>query len=360
MTTPLTAEDLRHGYAGRTCLVTGADGFVGSHLVEELVRLGADVHAFIRATSSGELRNIGHLASRVRVHRGNLTDPTSIRTALRALVGGQGPIVFHLGAQAHVGESWERPHETVQTNVVGTLNLLQALVETDVGLFKLDTAGTSEEYGNVHRDFADRHDYREGALLLHERSPINPKSIYATAKVAADFLTMNYFDAFGLPTVTTRMFNNYGPRQNPRYITGTVATQALTRDEIVLGALHTKRDFCHVRDGVRGHLHVALAGHPGEVYVYGQGKNVSIGEWAERILRAGRDLGLVKPSCRIVQDPARLRPGSSDVEELLVGYEKLHRLTGWEPELSWDEGLADTVRWYAEHRESWLGRIDWR
>lgn len=357
---PLTDEDLRHGYAGRTCLVTGADGFVGSHLVETLLALGADVHAFIRATSSGELRNIGHLAARLRVHRGNLCDQTSVRTALRALRGGREPIVFHLAAQAHVGESWERPYDTVHSNVLGTLNLLQGLVDEDVRVFKFDTAGTSEEYGNVHRDFAHQHDWREGRLLLHERSPINPKSIYATAKVAADFLTMNYHDAYGLPTVTTRMFNNYGPRQNPRYVTGTVVGQALSRPEIRLGALAPRRDFCHVSDGVRGHLHVALAGHPGEVYVYGQGRNISIGDWAQLVLATGARLGAWPADRRIVHEEGRHRPGRSDVEELLVGYDKLNALTGWEPRLTWEDGLADTIRWYAEHRDSWIGRVDWR
>lgn len=358
--TPLGEEDLRQGYAGRTCLVTGADGFVGSHLVEELVEMGADVHAFIRATSSGELRNIGHLAERIRVHRGDLQDHVSVRSALRALRGRDEPIVFHLAAQAHVGESWQRPYETVGANVIGTLNLLQGLLDEDVQAFKIDTAGTSEEYGNVHRDFADRHDYREGALLLSERSPINPKSIYATTKVAADFLTMNFFDAYGLPTVTTRMFNNYGPRQNPRYVTGTIITQALTRPEVRLGARWPKRDFCHVRDGVRGHMHVALAGHAGEVYVYGQGENVSIGDWADLILERGRALGLFIDGCEIVSDDARLRPGASDVEELLVGYEKLERLTGWRPRLTWSEGIDDTIRWYAGNRDAWIGRVDWR
>ncbi len=113
-------------------------------------------------------------------------------------------------------------------NTVGTLNLLQSIVDTGLELEKFDTAGTSEEYGNVHEDVAHHHDFDDdGGLILHERSPINPKSIYATAKVAADFLTMNYHDAFGVPGVVTRMFNNYGPRQNPRYVTGTIITQAL-------------------------------------------------------------------------------------------------------------------------------------
>jgi dTDP-glucose 4,6-dehydratase len=358
--TNLTDEDLQQGYAGRTCLVTGADGFVGSHLVESLVEAGADVHAFIRATSSGELRNIGHLADKLTVHRGNLTDPVSVRTALRALKGKDEPIVFHLAAQAHVGESWERPYETVQANVMGTLNFLQGVVDEDIQLFKFDTAGTSEEYGNVRADFEDQHDFENGQLILHERSPLNPKSIYATAKVAADFLTMNYHDAYGMPTVTTRMFNNYGPRQNPRYVTGTIISQALSSGLVHLGSLTPKRDFCHVRDGARGHMHVALVGHPGEVYVYGQGENVSIGDWAEIILRRGRDIGVFEQDCKIDYEPHRVRPGRSEVDELLVGYKKLNALTGWEPRMSWDEGVADTIRWYAENRDSWIGRIDWR
>ena len=216
-------------------LVTGADGFMGSHLTDALVELGANVHAFVRATSSGALNNIGHLRSRLKVHFADLTDKTSIDYLMRELkeTAPDQPYVFHLGAQAHVGESWHRPYETVMANTVGTLNLLQSIVDHGLELEKFDTAGTSEEYGNVRDDVAHHHDFDDdGGLILHERSPINPKSIYATAKVAADFLTMNYHDAFGVPGVVTRMFNNYGPRQNPRYVTGTIITQALdARDD---------------------------------------------------------------------------------------------------------------------------------
>ena len=204
-------------------LVTGADGFMGSHLTDALVALDANVHAFVRATSSGALNNIGHLRNRLKVHFADLTDKTSIDYLMRELkeTAPDRPYVFHLGAQAHVGESWHRPYETVMANTVGTLNLLQSIVDTGLELEKFDTAGTSEEYGNVRDDVSHHHDFDDaGSLILHERSPINPKSIYATAKVAADFLTMNYFDAFGVPGVVTRMFNNYGPRQNPRYVTG--------------------------------------------------------------------------------------------------------------------------------------------
>ena len=240
--TDASLEELRSefgdAYRERTILVTGADGFMGSHLTDALVELGASVHAFVRATSSGALNNIGHLRNRLKVHFADLTDKTSVDYLIRELKESalDRPYVFHLGAQAHVGESWHRPYETVMANTIGTLNLLQSIVDHGLEVEKFDTAGTSEEYGNVREAVADQHDFDEqGGLILHERSPINPKSIYATAKVAADFLTMNYFDAFGLPGVVTRMFNNYGPRQNPRFVTGTIITQALVSETIELG-----------------------------------------------------------------------------------------------------------------------------
>jgi dTDP-glucose 4,6-dehydratase len=354
-------RDFAGVYEGRTCLVTGADGFMGSHLTDALVHLGADVIAFVRATSSGALNNIGHLGSALkRVVFADLTDKTSIDYLMRELAQAPDkPYVFHLGAQAHVGESWHRPYETVIANTVGTLNLLQSVYDYGVELEKFDTAGTSEEYGNVREAVAHHHDFDEaGGLILHERSPINPKSIYATSKVAADFLTMNYHDAFGVPGVVTRMFNNYGPRQNPRYVTGTIITQALTRETIELGQLDPMRDFCFCTDGVRGHLMVAARGVPGDVYVYGQGKNISMREWADLILRVGREQGFWDAR-EISSTAERYRPGASEVMALRVGYEKLNRETGWEPHVSWEEGVAKTIAWYAENRDRWIGRVDW-
>ncbi|MBA3348566.1 MAG: GDP-mannose 4,6-dehydratase [Actinobacteria bacterium] len=349
-------------YGGRTVLVTGADGFMGSHLTDALVELGAHVHAFVRATSSGALNNIGQLRGKLKVHFADLTDKTSIDYLIRELrdTASDKPYVFHLGAQAHVGESWHRPYETVMANTVGTLNLLQSIVDQCLELEKFDTAGTSEEYGNVRENVAHHHDFDDaGGLILHERSPINPKSIYATAKVAADFLTMNYHDAFGVPGVVTRMFNNYGPRQNPRYITGTIITQALSRPTIELGALEPLRDFCFCTDGVRGHLTVAAHGTPGDVYVYGQGENISMADWVDLILRVGHEHGYWADDREVTTTPARLRPGATDVMALRVGYEKLHGETGWKPLVSWEEGVLRTIRWYAENRERWLGRVDW-
>jgi dTDP-glucose 4,6-dehydratase len=352
--------ELASRFADRPVFVTGADGFVGSHLTEQLVEYGANVHVFVRATSSGELRNIRHLRDDITVHRGDLRDKHSVEQAMRPLQEFSDTIVFHLAAQAHVGESWERPYETVDTNVVGTLNLLQTVVDLDLDLYKFDTAGTSEEYGNVDHQMAEKHEYDDdGRVLLSERSPVNPKSIYATAKLASDFLTMNYADAYDLPGVTTRMFNNYGPRQNPRYITGTIITQALERDIVELGNLTPKRDMCYVSDGVRGHMHVALEGNPGEEYVYGYGENISMREWTELLLEVGSEEGYWD-SPEIVQREDRYRPGDSDVEELLVGYEKLNELTGWEPEVSWREGARRTIEWYAGSERKWYGRVDWR
>ena len=333
---------------------------MGSHLTEALVSLDANVHAFVRATSSGALNNIAPLREQLKIKFADLTDKTSVDYLVKELLDAPDkPYVFHLGAQAHVGESWHRPYETVMANTVGTLNLLQSIVDYGLELEKFDTAGTSEEYGNPRESVAHHHDFdEEGGLILHERSPINPKSIYATSKVAADFLTMNYHDAFGVPGVVTRMFNNYGPRQNPRYVTGTIITQALMRETVELGQLDPLRDFCFCTDGVRGHLMVAARGIPGDVYVYGQGNNISMRDWADMILRVGREQGYWEAR-EVVSTADRFRPGASEVMALRVGYEKLNRETGWEPNVSWEDGVARTIAWYAENRPRWIGRVDW-
>ena len=354
-------RDFGEFFSGRTCLVTGADGFMGSHLTEALVSLDANVHAFVRATSSGALNNIAPLREQLKIKFADLTDKTSVDYLVKELLDAPDkPYIFHLGAQAHVGESWHRPYETVMANTVGTLNLLQSIVDYGLELEKFDTAGTSEEYGNPRESVAHHHDFdEEGGLILHERSPINPKSIYATSKVAADFLTMNYHDAFGVPGVVTRMFNNYGPRQNPRYVTGTIITQALMRETVELGQLDPLRDFCFCTDGVRGHLMVAARGIPGDVYVYGQGNNISMRDWADMILRVGREQGYWEAR-EVVSTADRFRPGASEVMALRVGYEKLNRETGWEPNVSWEDGVARTIAWYAENRPRWIGRVDWQ
>jgi dTDP-glucose 4,6-dehydratase len=346
---------------GRPVLVTGADGFIGSHLTEMLLEFGAHVHVFVRATSSGMLHNIGHLQDKIVLHRGDLADKQAVTVCLRALGSDGGrPIIFHIGAQAHVGESWNRPYETLATNVLGTVNLLQSIVDLDMDVYRLDTAGSSEEYGNIREDV--RHIYHfdnNGGLILDEISPVNPQSVYATSKVAEDFLTRNYHKAYGVPGIVTRMFNNYGPRQNPRFVTGTIISQALSRDVIKLGYMLAKRDFCFVRDGAMGHIHVTLFGSPGDVYVYGHGENVSILEWYNMIIRIGQEEGFWGEKKLEADTEGRGRLGKSEVKELRVDFSKLNQLTGWRPQYSWEDGLRETIKWYAEDRDRWIGRVDW-
>jgi dTDP-glucose 4,6-dehydratase len=348
-------------FGGRTVLVTGADGFIGSHLTETLVDAGADVHVFIRATSSGEMKNIGHLLRRVKVHRGDLSDPHSVRLAVKALkaAGGDKPVVFHLGAQAHVGESWQRPYETFQANTIGTLNLLQSIVDEDLDILKLDFAGTSEEFGNMVEEMKDLYTFnKNGMIIFNERSPLNPESPYAVSKVAGDFLCKNFHNAYGLPTVVTRMFNNYGPRQSPRYVTGTIITQALSKKEVLLGALAPTRDFTYVLDGVRGHLYATLKGKAGQTYSYGYGQDISIGDWARFILEVGENEGYWN-GVTVKDVKGRLRPGKTDLMRLGVDYRKIKKETGWHPKYDREFGVRQTIRYYAENRDKWWGRIDW-
>ena len=347
--------------SGRTVLVTGGDGFVGSHLTEALVGYGANVHVLVRATSSGMLHNIGHLQRKITIHRGDLADKQAVLQTLKILKGfGGKPIIFHLGAQAHVGECWVRSYETLSANILGTVNILQSVVDLDLDIFRMDTAGSSEEYGNVQESVREHYRFDpSGGLILDERSPINPKSVYATSKVAADFLTRNYQAAYGIPVVVTRMFNNYGPRQSPRFVTGTVISQALNGTVIKLGYVHSKRDFCFVKDGVQGHLHATLFGTPGEVYVCGFGKTISILDWYKLIIRIGQEEGLWGEKELKYQESDRARLGRSEVEELRVDCAKLNRLTGWLPQFSHEAGVRETIRWYAEHRNRWIGRGDW-
>ncbi len=351
---------LRH-YGGRTVLVTGADGFMGSHLTEALVEAGADVHIFIRATSSGEMKNTGHLLRKVSVHRGDISDPTSVRLAIKKLkaCAKDKPYIFHLAAQAHVGESWSRPYETFMVNTIGTLNLLQAIVDEDLDIEMLDFAGTSEEFGNMVDEMKDLYTFsKDGIVIFNEKSPLNPESPYAVSKVAGDFLCKDFHRAYGIPAIVTRMFNNYGPRQSPRYITGTIITQALSKDTVVLGALNPTRDFTYVLDGVRGHLFATAKGKSGHTYSYGYGQDISVGEWARMIISAGKDAGYWK-DVRVVEDRKRMRPGKTDLMRLGVDYTKMKKETNWHPKYDRADGIMRTIEYYAENKDRWWGRIDW-
>jgi dTDP-glucose 4,6-dehydratase len=309
------------------------------------------------------LNNLQPLRDRVDVHRVDITDKQSVLQLLKVVAAAaeRPPVIFHLAAQSHVGESWNRLYETMYTNTIGTLNLLQSIVDLGLEIYKFDTAGSSEEYGNVAEELREQYRFgADGGILLDTTSPLNPQSIYATSKVAADYLTRNYHAAYGLPALVTRMFNNYGPRQNPRFVTGTIITQALSRPYVELGYLGGKRDFCFVTDGARGHIHATMFGDPGEVYVYGYGEHISIEDWYHLILRIGEAEGFWGDIELRLDEDRRGRLGTSEVQELRVDHAKLTNLTGWKPLVTWEEGLLRTIQWYAEKRDSWIGRVDWQ
>jgi dTDP-glucose 4,6-dehydratase len=339
-------------------LVTGADGFVGSHLTETLVGWGATVYALVRRPLEN-LRHLTHLRDQIAFLRTELGDGEQVLRELEVLQGEEGIIVFHLAAEAHVGDSWIDPDRTLRSNIVGTLNLLEAVRKLNLKLHRFDYAGSSEEYGSFDASrAADYRRHESGSILLNESSPLNPKSVYATSKVAADFLCRNYFDAYGIPVVVTRMFNNFGPRQSPRFITGTVITQALDRVKVEIGWPHARRDFTYIEDGVRGHLLAAINGDPGQVYVFGQGRNVSIGDWARKILDLGEQHGHWNHR-ELVSREDRYRPGKTDEADLLADSSRLHETCGWTPEVTWEEGILNSIRWYSDNCAIWKDMIDW-
>lgn len=279
---------------------------------------------------------------------------------VRALKDRRKIIIFHLAAQAHVGDSWNDPEETLQTNILGTLNLLQAICEENLDLHRFEYAGSSEEYGSYDPARADQyHKTADGRVLLDEKSPLNPKSVYATSKVAADFLVRNFHDAYNMPVLVSRMFNNFGPHQSPRFITGTVVTQALERSEVEIGSPEARRDFTYIEDGVWGHLLTAMYGATGQVYVFGQGKNISIGEWVQLILDLGQRHGFWGKKELIFQKD-RYRPGRTDEADLLADSSRLAELCDWKTKVDWEEGILRTIRWYAENRPIWQKMVDWK
>ncbi len=322
---------------GRRVLVTGASGFIGSHLVEALLIRGAYVRAFVRYTSTGDLGMLWdlpeNLRNQVEGFFGDLRDPEAVRQAVTGV-----DIVFHLGAVISVPYSYLHPREVVEVNVLGTLNVLQAARTLDP-MPRIIHVSSSEVYGTAIRTPMD------------ETHPRHAQSPYAASKTAADELARSFFHTYRLPVTIVRPFNTYGPRQSPRAIIMSLLIQALTQEEVRIGNLHPVRDFTFVTDTVEGLLAAAETETTiGEEFNLGTGTGVSIQDLVTRIEQIlGRSLSLRT-------DPERVRPETSEVDVLISDPSKARSLIQWQPRVSLHEGLTRTLRWLQERLE----RPEWR
>jgi NAD dependent epimerase/dehydratase len=310
-------------WEGTQVFVTGAGGFIGSHLVERLVEMGAQVRALVRYNSRNDWGLLELLPpavkERLEVVAGDITDPFGVP---RALVGCK--VVFHLAALIAIPYSYIAPSQYVAVNCSGILNLLEAARQQ--GVERLVHTSTSETYGTAQYTPID------------EKHPLKGQSPYAASKIGADKLAESYYLSFGVPVATIRPFNTYGPRQSARAIIPTIISQALTGEVIRLGSLTPVRDLNYVSDIVEGFIKVAESPRAiGEVINVGSGKSVSIGELAERIV------GMVGGDKRIVTEDERVRPEASEVMELFCDNRKARELVGWEPRVNLEKGLSRTL-----------------
>lgn len=333
-------RDFADDYRGAPVLVTGADGFLGSHLTEALLELGADVHIIVRPKAHRQLHHLEPQRDRLTLHWCDLTDRLAVDQAVRKFAdAGRPAYVFNFAAFSHVGYSWHLPQAVFNANVYATLNLLQSLVDHRIELACFDQVGTSEEYGNAH---GLSHGDDLGEVVFTETSPLDPQSIYGTSKVAQDFLARNFHAAYGMPVVVVRMFNHFGPRQSLEFITGEIIRQAFRNEQVILGDLRPRRDFTFFVDGIRAHLALAAHGKPGEVYTYGNGRSITMREWAQLIIDTGNEAGHWNART-LLSDADRFRPGDSEVLALRVDATKVRDTVGWEPTVTWEAGLRRTI-----------------
>jgi NAD dependent epimerase/dehydratase len=324
-------------WTGRRVLVTGAGGFIGSHLVELLVEQGADVRAFVRYNSRsdrGWLDRVGtSIIDNVDVFTGDFVNPEA---ASNAVAGCE--IILHLGALIPIPYSYQHPREFVETNIVGTLNVLEAARRADVA--RIVQVSTSEVYGSAQ------------TIPIPEKHPLHPQSPYAATKVGSDQLALSYARAFDLPIVVARPFNTFGPRQSARAVIPTIITQALTREHIELGATEPTRDFLYVSDTVAGIARCAeVDGVAGEVFNLGTGLEISVGEVVERVYT------MVGKELPVLSSDERLRPPGSEVDRLCASVEKAQERLGWAPTVPFDEGLRRTIDWITSSLELYKSTI---
>lgn len=311
-------------------LVTGADGFIGSHLVEQLVRQGDSVKAFVYYNSFNSYGWIDSLPKEIsdelEIFVGDIRDPNGVREAMK-----NAELVFHLAALIAIPFSYHSPDSYVDTNIKGTLNILQAVRELDTK--RVLVTSTSEVYGTAKY------------VPIDEKHPYQGQSPYAATKIGADRLAESFYKSFGLPITIVRPFNTYGPRQSARAIIPTIITQLLAGQETInLGNLLPTRDLNYVKDVVNGFIAISETENTvGEEINISTQKEVSIGALAENLIQ------IINPKARIVCDEQRLRPEASEVERLLGSNEKILRLTDWQPKYTLDQGLIETIEFYKEH-----------
>ncbi|NTU42064.1 MAG: NAD-dependent epimerase/dehydratase family protein [Nitrospirales bacterium] len=321
------------GQKSRRILVTGADGFIGSHLTEELARQGHSVRAFVLYNSFNSWGWLDHaepeILKAIEVFSGDIRDPYGVKEAMKGC-----DTVLHLAALIAIPYSYHSPSEYVDTNVKGTLHVLQAA--RDLGLERVIHTSTSEVYGTAR------------FVPITEDHPLQAQSPYSATKIGADALAFSFFSAFSMPVTIVRPFNTYGPRQSARAIIPTVITQlASGRRSLKIGALHPTRDFSYVKDTVRGFIAAMAAEETsGEAINIGSNYEISIGDSVRLIAET---MGV---EVSIETDQARLRPEKSEVERLWADNAKAKRLLGWEPFYNdregFAKGLAETILWFTQ------------
>ena len=317
----------------RTVIVTGADGFIGSHLTEELVKKGHKVKAFCYYNSFGKWGWLDTLPDEIKneieVFMGDIRDPNGVRTAMK----GQ-DIVYHLAALIAIPFSYHSPDSYVDTNIKGTLNVLNAA--RDVGTQRLLVTSTSEVYGTAQY------------VPIDEKHPYQGQSPYSATKIGADRLAESFYRSFDLPVTIVRPFNTYGPRQSGRAVIPTIITQLLSgAKELKLGSLNPTRDFNYVKDTAAGFMAIADCEKAiGQEINIATGEEISIGMLAEELIRQ------INPEAKIVCEQERLRPENSEVNRLLGDASKLRSMTDWKPAYTFEQGLAETIAWIREHMDS--------
>lgn len=315
-------------------LVTGADGFIGSHLTEELVKQGFDVKAFSLYNSFNTWGWLDALPQdimeNVEVFTGDVRDPNGVREAMKGT-----DAVFHLAALIAIPFSYHSPDAYVDTNIKGTLNVLQAAKQLD--LDKVLITSTSEVYGTAQY------------VPIDESHPYQGQSPYSATKIGADRLAESFYRSFGLPVAIVRPFNTYGPRQSARAVIPTIITQLLAgKEEIRLGSLTPTRDFNFVKDTAQGFIEIYRSDKTvGEEINIATQNEISIGELAEELIKQ------INPQAKIVCDEERLRPEKSEVNRLLGSNEKIKMLTDWEPRFTFEEGLAQTIDFFRDNLEKY-------